>query len=318
LRQRIKQEDGAVALVVGLAMTVILGSAAVSVDLGDAWQEKRQLHTAADAAALSAGEAYAFDGNGCASIAGDFLADNDAESNATFCEPANGVAPYAGYVTVAADKLVNWHFANEADGEVRSQTSAEWGLPASADGMRPFVLCQNFPAFAEWMNDPEQASESITVPFTRGDLGCDNAPGNWQFLDYDGTSGGAEDLRDWFENGYPEPVDFPSSIGAQTGHVSSLASTLQGLVDDGTVFPIAVHDLVTGTGNSAAYHVVGAVRVKLIDFRITGPQSDQYMTFTFEPGFVGGRCCGTGPDLGARVVGICAVNDDPEPGECGE
>jgi hypothetical protein len=317
-RRRGGEERGAVAVLVAVSMTAVLGGAAISVDLGNTWQEQRQLHTAADAAALSAGEAYAFDGDGCSSIAGAYLDGNDAASSESFCEQANGGAPYAGYVTVGATKPVDWHFAEEDEGDVVSQTSAEWGLPSAAGGMRPFALCEHFPAFATWLEEPDVTSDVIQVPFTKGSLGCDNSPGNWTFLDYDNTGGGADDLKDWFENGYPEPVEFPSNIAPQTGHVSSLASTLQALIDDGTVFPIAVYDLVTGTGNNASYHAVGVVRVSLVAFRITGPQDGQHMTFRFEPGFVEGRCCGTGPDTGARVVTICAVNKDPEEGQCGE
>jgi hypothetical protein len=314
-----RREDGVVAVMVALIMVVFLGGAAISVDLGNAWQEKRQIHTATDAAALSAGEVYALDGDGCESVAGEFLEENDAKSTEASCEAT--VATTSGYVTVGATKPQSWSFSDRDSGTISSQTSVEWGLPASASGMRPFALCTEYQPFAEWMNDPAGpagTSTSIQIPFTKEGLGCSNSPGNWAFLDYDGTSGGAEDLKDWFAEGYPEPVDFPSTIQAQTGHVSSLQSTLGTLVTNATVFPIAVYDLVSGSGNNAAYHAVGVVRVRLIDFSITGSQSNQYMTFQFVPGFLTGTCCGTGPDTGARVVNICAVNNDPDPGECGQ
>ena len=215
----------------------------------------------------------------------------------------------------------SWRFLDTASGVISSKTSVEWGLPATVGGMRPFALCEYFPEFATWLNGVSGAaggpSVPIVVPFTNGGLGCDNSPGNWAFLDYDGTSGGADDLKDWFADGYPEPVPFPSDIAPQTGHVSGLQTTLNTLVSNATVFPIAIYDLVSGTGNNAVYHAVGVVRVRLIDFSITGSQSTQYMTFQFVPGFLTGTCCGTGPDTGARVVNICAVNDDPDLGECG-
>jgi Flp pilus assembly protein TadG len=318
---RAQREDGAVIVMVALMMVVTLGGAAISIDLGDAWQEKRQLHTATDAAALSAGEVFALDGDGCASVAGTFLEENDDESSQESCTTGLGIVSSAGYVTVAATKPQSWRFVETESGTISSQTSVEWGLPASAGGMRPFALCQDYPPFSAWMNNPvgpASTSESIQIPFTKNGLGCGDSPGNWAFLDYDGTSGGADDLKDWFAEGYPEPVEFPSTIQAQTGHVSSLQSTLNTLVSNGTVFPIAVYDLVYGSGNQTSYHAVGVVKVKLIDFSITSNQSSQYMTFQFVPGFLTGTCCGTGPDTGARVVNICAVNDDPDLGECGQ
>jgi putative Flp pilus-assembly TadE/G-like protein len=316
LRQRAEREEGAVVVIVALFMTVALGGAAISVDLGNAWQSQRQLHTATDSAALSAGEVYAFDGDGCASAAGGYLNTNDSASTPSSCVASAGSQPTSGYVTVAGTKPVSWKFTS-GSANLGSKTSAEWGLPASAGGMRPFALCEYYPAFSAWMSNPAGPSASIQIPFTNGNLGCQNAPGNWSFLDYDGTSGGANDLKDWFANGYPQPVLFPSNITPQTGHVSSLQSTLQTLVDAGTVFPIAVYDQVTGNGNNASYRAVGVVNVQLVAFQITGSPSNQYMTFKFVPGFLTGTCCGSGPDTGARVVSICAVNRDPKPGECG-
>ena len=268
----------------------------------------------------SAPDMNAFNGNGCAGTASSYINTNDTKSTPSACAAYTGTAPSSGYVTVGATKPVSWHFANNSDETLGSKTSAEWGLPGSADGMRPFAICENYPAFNTWMNGssgPSGTSGTIQIPFTNGNLGCQNAPGNWAFLDYNGTSGGANDLKDWFANGYPDPVTFPSNIMPQTGHVSSLQSTLQTLVDAGTIFPIAVYDLVTGNGNNASYHAVGVVKVQLIAFQITGSPDNQYMTFKFVPGFVTGVCCGSGPDTGARVVNICAVNRDPKPGECG-
>jgi hypothetical protein len=319
--ERAQREDGVVIVFVALMMVVILGGAAISVDLGDAWQEQRQLHTATDAAALSAAEVYAFEGDGCTSVAESFLEENDSESNQASCTTGLGVVSSAGYVTVGATKPQDWRFTDHESGTIDSQASAEWGLPGSAQGMRPFALCTEYPAFSSWMNNPvgpASTSASIQIPFTKEGLGCGQSPGNWAFLDYNETEGGADDLKDWFADGYPEPVEFPSLIQAQTGHVSSLQTALNTLKSDGTVFPIAVYDLVSGEGNQTSYHAVGVVKVKLIDFSITGSQSNQYMTFQFVPGFLTGTCCGTGPDTGARVVNICAVNDDPDLGECGQ
>jgi hypothetical protein len=317
---RTRDERGAVALIAALSMVMILGGAAISVDLGNAWQSQRQLHTATDSAALSAAEVYALKGNGCDSVAGSYITQNDSSSTKTSCTTGTGNASSSGYVTVGASKTVDWRFVNQANKVIHSQTSAEWGLPASAEGMRPFALCTDFAPFKAWMNDPAGpagTSATIQVPFTKNGLGCGQSPGNWAFLDYDGTAGGANDLKDWFANGYPDPVSFPSNIMPQTGHVSSLQSTLDTLVSNSTVFPIAVYDIVNGTGNNAVYHAVGVVRVQLIGFSITGSQSSQYMTFKFVPGFLTGICCGTGPDTGARVVAICAVNKNPSSGVCG-
>jgi hypothetical protein len=307
-------------VLVAMFSSAALGCAALAVDLGNVWQAQRQLHTATDAASLAAAQVYAKKGNGCATVAGAFLSSNDGAATPTACITGTGRAPSSGYVTVRAGKSVDFRFAN-GEADEGGSTSANWGIPAAATGLRPIVVCELFPPLATWLNapvGPSEASDPLTVPFTNASLGCDNAPGNWNFLDYDGSSsGGADDLKDWFENGYPEPVPFPSMIDPQTGHVSSLASVLTGLVDSGEVFPVVLFDLVDGGGNNARYSAVAVVLVRLLDFRISGHPDDQYLTFEFQPGIVQGTCCGWGPDTGARVVAICAVNQDPTTEECG-
>jgi Flp pilus assembly protein TadG len=320
LANRGRDERGAVVVLVAMFSSAALGCAALAVDLGNVWQAQRQLHTATDAASLAAAQVYAKKGNGCATVAGAFLSSNDGAATPTACITGTGRAPSSGYVTVRAGKSVDFRFAN-GEADEGGSTSANWGIPAAATGLRPIVVCELFPPLATWLNapvGPSEASDPLTVPFTNASLGCDNAPGNWNFLDYDGSSsGGADDLKDWFENGYPEPVPFPSMIDPQTGHVSSLASVLTGLVDSGEVFPVVLFDLVDGGGNNARYSAVAVVLVRLLDFRISGHPDDQYLTFEFQPGIVQGTCCGWGPDTGARVVAICAVNQDPTTEECG-
>ena len=56
VRQRLREERGAVAVIVGLALVVLLGMAALTVDLGRAVAVKRDMVNGADAAALGAAQ----------------------------------------------------------------------------------------------------------------------------------------------------------------------------------------------------------------------------------------------------------------------
>jgi len=51
--QRLRRDDGAVAVITALLMVALLGFAAVSVDVGANYAERRQLQNGADAAALA-------------------------------------------------------------------------------------------------------------------------------------------------------------------------------------------------------------------------------------------------------------------------
>jgi Flp pilus assembly protein TadG len=321
-RTRREDERGAIGVIVALLAPVVFGSAAFAIDLGNAWQSQRQLRTATDSAALAAAQDYASGGEGCVSTAGEYLASNDDRASLTGCIDVRATDPTTGYVTVKATAHVEYTFAPVIgiDGQdVHSSTTAGFGVPGGASGLRPIAICVSFPALSAWLNapgGPVSASGPITVPYTNADQGCASAPGNWDLLDYDDGGGGADEVSDLLINGYPIAVTIPSLIAPKTGHVSSISSALAGLVDTGAVFPIPLFDQVEGTGKNARYHAVAVARVRLLEFDINGSPSNQYLTVEFVPGLVTGSCCGTGIDTGARAVTICAVNTDPIAGQC--
>jgi hypothetical protein len=67
--RRLNEQDGAVAILVGILFVALLGIGALVVDVGHLYWERRQLQTGAEAAALSAAQDYAM-GNGAAAEAG--------------------------------------------------------------------------------------------------------------------------------------------------------------------------------------------------------------------------------------------------------
>lgn len=317
-----RHERGAVGVMVALLLTVLFGGAAFAVDLGDAWQRKRKLATATDAAALAAAQEYATGADGCAARAPSYLAANDEAASMTACDHTAGHLARSGYVTVDAVSHVDYTFGPVLGLEgqdVHSSTTAGFGVPTGATGLRPIAICESYPDLAAWLDveaGPTIPSGTIVIPYTKLSLGCDSAPGNWSLLDFDDGGGGADEVSDLLASGFPDTVDIPSLIAPKTGHVSSISAALTALVHDGTVFPVPLFDLVTGTGKDARYRVVAVARVRLIGFDITGPPAAQYLALQFLPGLVSGSCCGDGPDTGARAVSICAVREAPTEGEC--
>src|SRR4051794_13186190 len=59
MQRLMKDERGAVAIIVALIMVVLLGFAALAVDISAAWSEKKQLQNGADAGALAIAQACA-------------------------------------------------------------------------------------------------------------------------------------------------------------------------------------------------------------------------------------------------------------------
>ena len=315
-------ESGAVSVFLALFLVVAVACAALALDLGNVWQKQRQLHTATDAGALAAAYDYANGSVGC-----DTTADTYVQTNSTGAETTCTAVPFdpsysSGYVVVDATTPVSFNFApvlGVSGGNVGSGTSVQWGPPKGATGVRPLGLCLFYPGLSSWLNLPDGPtgpSDDINVPFSNSfGNGC-NASSNWGWLDLSGSAGG-NDVNDWLDYGYSGTVPVPTDIKAETGHISSVATHLATLQADGTIFPIVLFDSVTGTGSNTVYHVVAIAMAKLIDYKVTGTQSDQYFTFRLYRQAAPGECCGTGPNTGAIVSAICAVDSEPKDGQCG-
>ena len=321
VRRRQGRERGAVALIASVSMIAIFGFTALSVDLGNAWQNRRQLVTATDAAALAAAQEYAVLGNGCGGIDDLYVAKNHSSATVTACSPSAGASSGAtsGHVLVTAESTVNYAFAPVIGVDSKtmaSTTVARYGIPTSAGGLRPFGLCYDamamLPEFIAW-NPALGPSAPVVIEYDKSAQpnACnsgDPVPGNWATMDFDGGGNSNSDIQNWTLNGYPNLVT-PGPIPGDTGAFSpSLSSELQSIQDAELIFPLPLFDSATGNGSNSLFNVIGFVSVQVMDFQTSGSQANRSLTLRFHAAVVEGACCdASGVDTGTRVVQICAV-----------
>jgi Flp pilus assembly protein TadG len=323
--RRCHSERGSTAIFVAISLVLVLTATAFAVDLGSAWAEKRRLHTATDAAALAAAREYALGGDGCASVAGSYLQQNDGGASLSGCAfhiPATG----SGYVTVNATSTVTYTFAgvfgvNNSD--AHSSTTAMYGSPKGGIGLRPMGLCtQATPALSAWLNlpvGPSGPSATLRIPYAKSDpQACgSSAPGNWGMLTLDGGSNSTATINDWIQNGYQRLVNLsPPPIAGNTG---AFAQTNAGALDTqlNKAFPLPLWDSVSGTGSNAQFHIVGFVTVTLIGYKATGAEAQRYLDLQFVSGTLDGPCCAQGGlNTGTFAVAECAVTPNFDPAKC--
>lgn len=321
VRRRGRRERGAVALIASVAMIAIFGFTALSVDLGNAWQNRRQLVTATDAAALAAAQEFAVLGNGCGTVDDLYVSKNHGSAAVTACTPSPGASAGAtsGHVLVTAESTVTYAFApiiGVNSKTMASTTVARYGIPISAGGLRPFGLCYDamtaLPEYQAW-NPALGPSQQVTIVYSKSGQpnacnGGDPVPGNWATMDFDGGGNSNADIQNWTMNGYPDLVS-PGPIPGDTGAFSpSLATELQTLQDTELIFPLPLFQSASGTGSNASFDVVGFVSVQIMDFQTGGSQANRSLTLRFHAAVVEGACCdASGVDTGTRVVQICAV-----------
>ncbi len=325
-----RNDRGAVIALTAIALVVLMGAAAIAVDVGVGWNTRRDLVTSTDAAALAAAQTYAAGGDGCTTTGPQYLALNAAGSMMTGCILGSS-ATAQGTVTVNAEKDVDVYFGRAIGLQpytTNSSTTARWGPPASATGLRPIGLCAD--AIDSFFASPnstqtleisydDQGSGSGQIDF----CGNDDPEGNWGIVDFGNDANSAAQIKDELRNGYPLPV-YTGTIGGDCtseAYACYEGSTGQGLTNayktqldylksNDIYFSVPIFDFFTdGSGANLEFHLVAFARVRIIDYKLTG--SSRSITLEFSPGLITGTCCNPGgPPSNAYVIQICAVYED--------
>jgi len=232
-------DRGAVAVLVAIMSVLLVICIAFAVDLGYAWQVKRSMVKATDAAALAAARqardesvaGQTLGSGSCApaavaASATSALGANRSDATMDFCAIANSSARKRGVVTVRATTEAQMSFSRIIGFDevtVRSSTSALWEQAR----LLPFAACavKGNSSAADWAEDPSspvstvlQASSSDTSTMCSGGksgafgvIDLDSRPNsatNFTACRTDDVAIG-EDVEEWFDEGYDGniPID---------------------------------------------------------------------------------------------------------------
>jgi Flp pilus assembly protein TadG len=264
LMQRVRDDErGAVAIIVALVMVMLLGFAALAVDVSAMWSEKRQLQNGADAGALAIAQACASGACGATgATAQSFAVANRNGGTAT----GTVVTLTSSSVTVkASDPHENW-FAQILNGQattgVSAQATAKWGGPVSG-GTFPlaFSVCEwNAQGGIPGLDSTTQRKIVLTKTSTSSCTGPSGnvVPGGFGWVDPNsGVCTEASIINGWLS----------SSTGNTPPNGCSDAA-FQALI--GTTILIPIFDNYTGTGNNAQYHIYGYAAFKFTGYYFSG------------------------------------------------
>jgi hypothetical protein len=234
---------------------------------------------------------------------------------------------------VTATHDVNTWFApiiGQGDYTVPSVSTAVWGSPLTVTGMRPIGLClQSHTDLQTLVNNPPPPDTTVplTIVYNKDQPDdCGNVPGNWGTVDFENANNSDSTLAEWIMYGYPGDVAFDDDLPANpppgscagevhcyqgnTGAVASqIRTALEYLDDNDIIFTLPVFDFSEGNGANARLHLMGYIRVELIDFHVTGNPAGRFFDLEVSSGLITGTCCG--PPGGAnsnKVIAICGVD----------
>jgi Flp pilus assembly protein TadG len=284
-------------------LVVLLGMAALVLDIGSWYRADRATQNTADAAALAGAQALpssTTNGNALAlqyvtkngggtptvSFSTKYVTNDTVKVNLT--RPANGVfTKLFGVRTVTV--------GSHASARASLMASAKYVAPIGVNILNPKLKGNSTcPCFG--------GTNLTTLP-----LGKTGAPGAFDLLNIDSSHGGTGPsiLASWILKGYDGYLDlgdYFQDAGAKWDS-SEVQAALQSRIGTELLFP--VYDIIKGTGAGAQYHVIAWVGFHLTSFDARGSSGSitGWFTEVVWTGIASTSATGQ-PNLGARVVNL--------------
>jgi len=266
--RRAQPERGQALVISVAALVAMLGMAALVLDVGAWFHQKRQLQATADAAALAGAQLLPDNPGGAKAQALAYANKNDGGVKAADIVVSSGPMP-SDTISVKAQKDnsgVFSHVAGVLSVTIGASAKARVAVPVQAKGVAPIVVKNTHPLIKGSAGCP-CFNQLTTMP-----LGKDGAPGSFDLINLDNSHGGTGQsiLADWILHGYNSYLglgQYYSDSGAKFN-----ASEVQSALTDriGTVLMFPVYDIIQGTGSNAQYHVIGWVGFHLNSFEVHG------------------------------------------------
>lgn len=283
---------------------VLLGSAALVLDIGSWYRADRATQSAVDAAALAGAQALPDDPGGANTLAFQYVTKNGGGSPKVTV--SDGLMT-DDTVKVALSRPATGVFTKlfgVSEVSVGATATARASLMSEAKGVAPIGV--------NLMHQDLKGSGDTCPCFgpdnqTTLPLGKTGAPGAFDVINIDGSRGGTGPgtLGGWVESGldgYMALGNYYSDTGAKWNS-SQVSAALDQRIGSELLFP--VYDSLTGSGANAQYHVVGWVGFHLTAHTEHGSSGNLTGWFTevIWDGIATTTSSGE-PNLGARTVSL--------------
>ena len=193
LRSLWRQEFGQGLVLAVLAMVVVLGFAAMAIDVGLFLHEKRELQNAADAAALAGVQELPYSSDEAEAMAQEWAVKNGVNLAEGELEPIQVTKTYADddTITVRVQRDVPYIFARVlgfTSGTMHATGVARVGSPTIATGAVPWALRETYKEIAE--------AAGYGLPVVLMESSKEGASGKFGALCFDGAHCGSSEYQD--------------------------------------------------------------------------------------------------------------------------
>jgi putative Flp pilus-assembly TadE/G-like protein len=299
-----RSDHGQATVLTLVFLVVLLGMAALVLDLGSWYRSDRAAQSTADAAALAGAQALPSSPGGAGALALEYAGQNGGGLSASDITVTGDDMPN-DTIQVKLKRPANGVFTKlfgVASVKVGATASARAGLMDEARYVAPIGVNVLNPKLKGTSSCPcFGPGAPATLP-----LGKVGAPGAFDVINLDGSKGGSGPpiLAGWILHGFDSYLslgDYPSDPGAKWNS-SHVEHALDARIGTDLLFP--VYDSVSGHGAGAKYHVIGWVGFHLTAHEENGSSGSitGWFTEVVWTGIQVHHSSGAQPNLGARTV----------------
>lgn len=281
-KDAVDSERGASTVIVAGLMVVLLGFAALAVDVGAIYAEKAQLQNGADAAALAIATDCAGGNCGSSASTGNQFANANANDNTSGAVVTFPSATTVRVVTNARDTAGQNSFSlffaramGYDTATVDASAEASWGAPSAATTL-PWTVSEC--VFKKYLSPSQLASLNSTGNFTgdpvpthlllRYDTNAPTVPGCAAQNGYQPGGFG------WLvtDSGCSTDIDLDATVNGQTGNhfpnAAACDAALSTIMDEPALIPL--FKTATGNGSNAKYTLVGFAAFQVTGYKFSG------------------------------------------------
>jgi Flp pilus assembly protein TadG len=297
-----RNQRGQATILTLVFLTVLLGMAALVLDVGSWYRADRSTQSTADAAALAGAQALPDSTGDATNLASGYASKNGAGLDSVSFSSSYGPNDTIKVTVKKPASGVFTKLFGVNSVTVGSKATARTALITSAKYVAPIVVRNTHPKLLGTVGCPcFDPSNTTTIP-----LGRNGAPGAFDLLNLDGSRGGTSPgiLGNWMLKGYDGYLDvggYYSDPGAKWDS-SEVHAALDARIGSTLLFP--VYDDLIGSGANAQYHVIGWVGFHLLSYDARGSSGSitGYFTEVIWTGLQSTDSSGQPPNFGARSV----------------
>jgi Flp pilus assembly protein TadG len=297
-----RNQTGQATVLTLVFLTVLLGMAALVLDVGSWYRADRDTQSTADSAALAGAQALPDSTADASSLASSYASKNGGGLDGVSFSSSYGTNDTVKVTIKKPAQGIFTRLFGVSSINVGSKATARTALISSAKYVAPIVVKNMHPKLLGTAGCPcFDPSNVTTIP-----LGRNGAPGAFDLLNLDGSRGGTSPgiLADWMLKGYDGYLDigqYYSDPGAKWDS-SEMHDALDQRIGTTLLFP--VYDDLIGNGSNAQYHVIGWVGFHLLSYEARGSSGSitGYFTEVIWSGLQATSGSGQPPNFGARSV----------------